>query len=189
MEEESGSEESIFETNLWYGVHYPASEIPNVVAALAGTQFGALSTDERELTINKRKYLRNVNSDFTETRGVIFSDEMSVQGEESETPSTYCKFDPTLLSKSEETFEDCVSTLTDIYDIIVAYYKRSNLPLKSLYFGWAAYNCEWADGDSDEDSPVVAKAAAPKAGGGKKPNNKNAPVKKANNKKAPAKKK
>lgn len=154
---EEVSEDGAFEINLWYGVHYPASEIENVVSALSGTRFGALSTDDRELTISKRKYLRNVNSDFKETRGVIFSDDMSLQGEESESPSSYCKFDPTLLSKSEETYEDCVSTLTDIYDIIVAYYKKNNISLKNLYFGWAAYNCEWDNGNSEDDSPIVAK--------------------------------
>lgn len=148
----SESAENVFEINQWYGIHYPVDQVPNIISALSSTQFNKLSTDEREIIIDKRKYIRNVNSDFNETRGVIFSDDMSVQGDESESPSTFCKFDPTALVSAEESCSDCVSVLTDIYDIIVAFYKKNKLSVACLYFGWASYNCEWADESSDESS-------------------------------------
>lgn len=157
METPEPSGDIVFQQNIYYGIHYPAEEIPTVCEALKGSRYGTLATDEREITLKGRKFLRNVNSDDSESRGVIFPDDMSVQGDEASEPTTYCKFDPVTLTASEETYTDCVEITTDIYDIIIAYYKKNKRSVKNFSIGWCVYNCEWCDGDDSEDSPVITK--------------------------------
>lgn len=165
MEAPESEGDVAYQINFYYGVHYPIHELEFVCAALEGTKFASLATDVRELTIGEKLFLRNVNSDDTETRGVIFPDDMSIQGDEYDSPASYCKFDPSTLTESEESNKECVEIITDIYDIIVAYYKKTGRGVKNLYLGWYVYNCEWIDGESDDEpepSPKPTKKVAAK---------------------------
>lgn len=190
MEAPSEESNTMYEVNFYYGIHYPSSELEHVCEALAGSKFAAITTDEREITLGGSLYLRNVNSDHDETRGVIFPDDMSVQGEESDSPASFCKFDPTALAESEETYAKCVETTEEMYDIIVAHYKKNGRSVKNLYLGWYVYNCEWcndesSEGETDEEPPTKSGKAPKNAGRGKPapttPKNtpKNTPAKKS----------
>jgi hypothetical protein len=158
--------EFVYEINFYYGVHYPITEVQYVCEALASTKFAALTTDDSEINIGDKLFLRNANSDADETRGIIFPDDMSVQGGESDSPAAYCKFDPSQLTESEESNKDCVEIITDIYDIIVAHYKKTGRGVKNLYLGWYVYNCEWSNDESGEESSEepVPKSASKKGG-------------------------
>jgi hypothetical protein len=179
--EAPSEENTVYEVNFYYGIHYPITELEYVREALAGTKFAAIAADEREVTIGGSLFLRNVNSDHDETRGVIFPDDMSVQGEENDSPAAFCKFDPAALTESEETYAKCVEVTTDMYDIIIAHYKKISRSVKSLYLGWYVYNCEWCNDSSDEGSdtvetsPPVKSGKAPKAANHGKPTPKSAP--------------
>jgi hypothetical protein len=190
---ESSEDSVVFQLKLDYGIHYPVIEVENICKALAGTKFNELSTDEREINIGENQYLRNVNSDGIETRGIIFSDDMSTQGKEISAPATYCKFDPAELVERETKWSECVEIITDIYDIIIAYYKKKGLSINDIYMGWYAYNCEWYNDDESESDEVPAKSKnapskdgkkVPSKDGKKVPSKPNAPSK--NGKDAPS---
>lgn len=161
-------EGSVYQVNIYWGIHAPSGEAVRICEALAGSKFAPLAGEEREMHANGKLIMRNMNSDFEESRVVIFPDDMSVQGEESTAPTTYCKFDPAELTEREETHKDCVEFITDMYDLIIAHYKKSRLSFKRFHLGWAAYNCEWADDESESDEPAP-KPAAPKPAASKKP--------------------
>jgi hypothetical protein len=144
---EAESENITYQQNIWYGIHGDPEDIPVVIKALTGTKYAGLIADDHELTIDGAQYLRNFNSDLNESRYIIFADDMSVQGEDSKTPASFCKFDPTELASFEEKYAKQVEVLTEIYDLIVAQYKRSKVKVNRIYFGWQVYNCEW-DGDN-----------------------------------------
>ena len=164
MEAPEESTDTVYETNIYYGIHYPVSEIEAVCEALVGTKFAVIAGDDREITIDGSLYLRNVNSDYNESRGVIFPDDMSVQGEELDVPTTYCKFDPASLVEREERHSKCVEVCTDMYDIIVAHFKKNSRSVKNLYLGWYVYNCEWCDEESGDESEETPKTAGKTTG-------------------------
>ena len=164
---DSSEEDGVFQINIYYGVHYPKEEIEHVCAALRGTKYGAIAGNDREITIDGKKYIRNVNSDYEETRGVIFADEMSMQGWEADMPVTFCKFDPAALIESEESQKDAVEHITNIYDFIVAHYNKTGRGLKNLHLGWMVYNCEWCNDDSSSEEVEEVKGKSVSKSGGK----------------------
>jgi hypothetical protein len=131
------SEEISYQINFYYGVHYPVSEIDYVVAALAGSKFADLAGDDEEVEIGGHTFMRNVTSEASSTRGVIFADEMTHSGEEVSEPTAFCRFDPATLAELEDKLSESVEIITDIYDIIVAHYKKNQAKFNAIVF-WLA---------------------------------------------------
>lgn len=137
-----------YQINIYYGIHGLVEDLETVEAALAATKYADLVGEDHETVFDGKSYIRNVNSDFNETRYVIFADEMSIHGKESNEPVSYCKFEPTDLCMSETKHASEIKILTNIYNLIVQAYKKEKIKLKRVYLGWGVYNCEWDDGES-----------------------------------------
>lgn len=154
-----------YQVNIYYGIHYPAEIVDRVVEALNASAFHDLALDE-EYERDGAEFMRNVNSESEESRGIIIADNLTITGADSETPAAFCNFDPAELMAAEEREHASVEICTDIYDSIVAHFKKSKYSLLELRQGWGAYNCEWLGDDSGEESseekPVKpARAAKP----------------------------
>jgi hypothetical protein len=153
---ESSGGDYIYQTGLYYGIHYDIDQEDNIREALKSHQkFKQLVTDN-EVKVNKYTLLMNNNSDISgeSTLGLIFVDQMSIMGDEMDSSNEcYLRLEPHRMLKLERIHKHGAELVTDVHDVIVKYFKKKGIFTHDcIYLGWQAITCTWFEGDDNTSS-------------------------------------
>jgi len=145
----SSSSNFVYQTNLYYGIHYDMDEENNIMDALKSHRKFKQLVTENEVKINKYNLIMNKNSDIPNeaTLGLIFVDQMSIMGDEMDSPEEcYLRLEPHRMLKLERIHKHGAELVTDVHDVIIQHFKKKGIFTHGcVYLGWQAMTCTWDD--------------------------------------------
>lgn len=169
MDQPTPAPKYVYVPSLYWGIHFDIDLFETVKkVATATKKYVDLGNDRREIDDKKNIYIRSTNSDKdgAATRGFIFVDEMTQEGEEFDFPEdAFIPFEAANLLKSEKQNPAAMEFITNLYNLIITQLKKDGVDYTDkIFLGWCSVVCTWdnstPESDEDDDSPPPQKASA-----------------------------